>query len=123
MKRDMDLVRHILMAVEDSRSPVSAEDIVAKPWTMDDVFYHIRLMEAHGLLDAGLLDADDSPYYCVVSGLTWEGSDFLDAIRDDGIWKKTKAVVRGVSSSVTMQTIRETAVLVASQAIKASLGL
>ena len=52
MKRDMELVRDILKTVEDSEGPVGAEEFVGAGWSMDTVYYHIRLMDAHGLIDA-----------------------------------------------------------------------
>lgn len=122
MKRDMELVRQILITVGDAEGPVDIERFVDARFSMELIAYHVSLMEAHGLVDAEILYADDRAYRGVIGGLTWEGADFLDAIGDDGIWKRTKAAIKSVSSSVTMQTIRETAVMVAKQAIKAALG-
>lgn len=123
MKRDMELVRQILMSVEEAEEPVDIERFVSERYSMATVAYHVALLDAHGLIDAEILHADDRAYHGEIAGLTWEGSDFLDAIKDDVIWKKTKAAIRRVSTSVTLQTISETAVMVAQQAIKASLGM
>lgn len=123
MKRDMELVRQILISVDEADDLVDIERFVDERYSMAVVAYHVRLMEAHGLIDAEILYADNRAYHGVISGLTWDGADFLDAIKDDGIWKKTKAAIKRVSTSVTLQTIRETAVMVAEQAIKASLGM
>lgn len=53
------------------------------------------------MLDKGLVQADESPkhdahpsdWYGDVR-LTWEGCDFLDSIRDEQVWRKTKEGVK-----------------------------
>jgi hypothetical protein len=32
------------------------------------------------------------------AGLTWKGHEFLDDIRDPGVWQKTKERTKGVAS-------------------------
>jgi hypothetical protein len=57
------------------------------------------------LLEAGFLKGDPMPS---ISRLTWEGHEFLDNIRDAGIWGKTKAKLRDLPS-VAVTLIREIA--------------
>ena len=58
-----------------------------------------------------------------VRALTWDGCDYLDAIRDDGVWAKTKKLVREAVGSTTMAVIKDAACMVATQAIRARLGI
>jgi hypothetical protein len=53
-----------------------------------------------GLLDANVLTgAHGEPMQAIIFGLTWEGHDFLDAARDDTIWKaaRDKIIKPGMS--------------------------
>ena len=58
-----------------------------------------------------------------IEGLTWDGTDYLDAIRDGSVWAKTKKVVADAVGSTTMEVIKQTAVLVAVEMVKAKLGI
>ena len=44
----------------------------------------------------------------IVRGLTWEGHEFLDNIKNDGIWEKTKARTRDLPS-VAIKVVAEIA--------------
>lgn len=84
MKRDMDLIRDLLLKIEEGQTSFSTED---DDEAAERVSEHLRLLNERGLikgmflLDGGVL----------VSGLEWEGHDFLDAIRDPAVWAKTKS--------------------------------
>ena len=43
MKRDLDLVRSILIYVEKAVDEVDAEDLVTDSWPFETVAYHIRV--------------------------------------------------------------------------------
>lgn len=125
MKRDLDLVRSILIYVEKAEDEVDAEDLVTDSWPFEIVAYHIRLMAHHGLVDL----SDDTrgmngeTLSLTVSGLTWDGQDYLDAIRDPKVWAKVKKTVKEAIGSTTFEVVRQTGALVAMSMVKASLGM
>jgi hypothetical protein len=90
MKRDMDLIREILQAVE-----ASPTGTVKYPFALPDrdeaaVYYHVYLLCNAGLLDGmniSRVDSDGGPAWAP-SNLTWAGHEFLDASRDPGRWKQ-----------------------------------
>lgn len=124
MKRDMDLVRCILIQVEGADGPVPLDALTCGRWSVPEVDYHVRMMAAHGLVDATLHEGyHGTTIMGTVDGLTWDGADYLDAIRDDGIWQKTKRVIADAVGSTTLSVIRDAACLVATQAIRAHLGI
>jgi hypothetical protein len=101
MKRDMDLVRELVLRVEsfDPLTGGPAETFLnlnsAEPalqfdgFTVAEVHYHLRLLK-----DAGFLDtARELPGSAQVmaKGLSWSGHDFADSVRDADIWRETKA--------------------------------
>lgn len=116
MKRDMELVRLILLAVEGSEDAVAK----SKERSIEERAYHVAL-----LLDAGFIvgttanDADGHPNGYVVTRMTWARHEFLDALRDDTIWKKAKEHVLKPGASWTFDILKEWA----KHEIKGRLGL
>lgn len=125
MKRDLDLVRSILIYVEKAEDEVDAEDLVTDSWPFEIVAYHVRLMAHHGLVDLSddTRDMNGETLSLTVSGLTWDGQDYLDAIRDPKVWAKVKKTVKEAIGSTTFEVVRQTGALVAMSMIKANLGM
>lgn len=93
MKLDKDLVREILLAVEDSsHSPDETITLSLDSHTPQEISYHVMLMHEAGLLvgrDASVL-ADVFPVWHP-KRLTYQGHEFLDTVRDGEVWRRTKA--------------------------------
>lgn len=96
MKRDMDLVRDILLQVDASTERLDMGALLSEG--ADDegdegqvLAYHLQmLIQQAGLLkgvDAGVLEG---PYWIDLQ-LTWAGHEYLDQVRDPEIWKQAKA--------------------------------
>ena len=123
MKRDMDLVRRILLDVESAPREMNLGDFKYGGKTDNEVGYHIDLLVYHGLLDADVKKDWGGDYIlATVSGLTWDGCDYLDAIRDNTGWAKTKKAIKDTVGNTTMAIIKEVASAVAKNAIFAALG-
>ncbi|MEG3086641.1 DUF2513 domain-containing protein [Sphingomonas sp. PB4P5] len=100
MKRDMDLVRAILLAVEAKDGPEGVwmeEAIVPEhPDTSERRKHFITMTEA-GFFSCEPTRSKTNPdriYNVLVFDLSWKGHEYLDAIRDPKVWKKTKAGVQ-----------------------------
>jgi DNA-binding transcriptional ArsR family regulator len=88
----MDLVRSILLSIEASESPSLEQIDKMDGYSQDEVNYHLKLMFEAGLIH-GYLESDPNSsmgYHVWHPQLKWDGHEFLDNIRDDEIWKKTK---------------------------------
>jgi Hypothetical protein (DUF2513) len=114
MKRDMNLIRELLLTIESlpvGRSGVVAVSPAGKNIAIDGydathIKYHLSLLREAGFLDcAGRVLTDGT---MAVRGLTWAGHDYVDAVRDPEIWKKTK---RGAEAagSWTFDLVKELA--------------
>ena len=92
MKRDMDLVRELLLKVEEAQEPTS-NDLLPESATDSDyerVTEHLRMLiddaefmtgiPAHVMAGKNWLDLK----------LTWAGHAFLDSVRDPEVWATTK---------------------------------
>lgn len=93
MKLDKDLVREILLAVEDSdHSPEEGITLSLENRTPQEVSYHVMLLNEAGFLighDASFME-DVFPVW-QVKRLTYKGHEFLDTVRDGEVWRRTKA--------------------------------
>ncbi|UUJ43216.1 DUF2513 domain-containing protein [Pseudomonas extremaustralis] len=93
MKRDMDLLRLLLLELEgldqDGQSiyHFKSDDITIEGFTWEQVNYHYDLAVEAGLVDQG---GSGVMQGLLFRRLTWSGHDFLDAVRDNEIWKKTR---------------------------------
>lgn len=77
MKRDLDLVRSILMYVKNADCEVDADDMATERWPIETVAYHVRLMAYHGLVDVSqdFRDMNGDTIELTVAGITWDGQE------------------------------------------------
>ena len=104
MKRDMDLVRLILLEIEKSSEDPRAEIRLQIPdYTFEQVSYHVMILHEAGLVEADDLSTMGSGSVWLPRRLTWSGHEFLDAARNDSIWKKAKEK----ASSMNFELLKE----------------
>jgi DNA-binding HxlR family transcriptional regulator len=88
MKRDADLIRDILLSVEadhiDIKSKITNEKIVN---------HHLHLMIDGGLLDGKEINEGQWRVY----GLTWEGYELLELIRDVTRWQEIERITGDIN--------------------------
>ncbi|OXN01222.1 DUF2513 domain-containing protein [Bifidobacterium vansinderenii] len=118
MRRDLDLVRTILKTCADSPEPVGARVFVDDTHSFDLVAYHVQIMQSAGLIEANIIRTFDGGIVRAdILSLTWEGNDFLDAVRSDTIWSKTKQKIATTVGSVAFELVKTVATRFASQAL------
>lgn len=91
MKRDMELVRKILLQVEDVFVPGTGwiNNLEVDGYEMSTVAEHCDLLYQENLIKAYKpFYADDQIYTFGVGPLTQEGYHFLENIRDEELWEK-----------------------------------
>lgn len=125
MRRDLDLVRSILLAVERADGEVDIDDLACDAWPYEEVAYHVRLMEHHGLIDVlrDKRDMSGATIDLAVSGLTWDGQDMLEAMRDDRVWRRARKAISESVGSTTFEVVKQTCATVAASLVRASLGM
>lgn len=107
MKRDMDLVREILLAIEEQYVSSAIINLKIDGYDMETVAYHCKIMCDGGLISAyDSKHSDNGIYLFVVGSLTWDGSDYLDKVRDNSIWKKTKDTITNKGLPLVFDTIK-----------------
>ena len=100
MKRDMELVREMLFAIEDGGGWFpGADSLKIEGRDEDNIRYHLAI-----LVDADIVHRETMTVYkgrglsaVKISDrpgsyrMTWAGHDFLDTVRDPEVWKRTKS--------------------------------
>lgn len=104
MKRDMELIRKLLLYIEETEQPMSGGigDIEADGYSRDTINAHLKLMDDRGFFDEFHIFIGKSH---MVKGLTNEAHDFIELIRNDGIWEETNKVIEEKNIPKTMENI------------------
>ena len=92
MKRDMELIRKMVMLMDDAPTGFVSGGMVFEGFTEEQIGYHAYL-----IFDAGLAQGSDAtdmdssgPDYSL-SHLTSAGHDFADSVRTEYIWNEVWA--------------------------------
>ncbi len=95
MKRDMDLIRKILLITEsDSHGFAPQKPMEIDGYTQEEIGYHIHLLGEADLAKVinMTFDQSDSPSAQMLN-LTWNGHEFLDSSHDNHIWNQAKDAI------------------------------
>ena len=108
MKRDADLMRALLLAVEASPHGYIHGNPAVPGYDDETVAYHAFLMDEAGLVEARITKTLSSPSpTAVIVRLTSAGHDFLDVARDDARWKRAVKAAAGVFSIPILKDLLE----------------
>ena len=110
MKRNMNLIREILLSVENLPGGKASNQISLPDgeWSPDEVIGHLRLVYDAGYID-GKIHFNPGGLFMTIYGLTNAGHDLLDSIRDETVWNKTKEEVGKVGGTVAVDTLKSIA--------------
>ena len=124
MKRNWETIRELLTKVEECTLPT---DMIRlgnfPPERAVEISYHMAL-----LIEAGLVNGQVSQTIgpeikdFFAQRLTWEGHEFLDAIRSDTVWQKTKKAFVDQGVSMTFDLVKAVAKEAAVSLMKVALG-
>jgi len=92
MKRDMDLIRDVLLKLEGMDKP-AAKNLTNDEDTDEDyqkLLEHLQLLIDEAGFVSGISAHSAGGKYWLDLRLTWEGHEYLDTIRDAEIWSLTK---------------------------------
>lgn len=110
MKRNMDLCRLILFKIEAEYKSTALYNLSIDGYDIETVAYHCKLMFNAGLLESYKPTYGDNRIYAFsVGSLTWEGHVFLDKIRENTIWNRTKKKIKENALPFTIEVIKSVA--------------
>src|SRR6202035_1472820 len=102
MKRDLDLIRKLLVFFE-AKPDDRAEDCPSVDgYSPLEIKYHLLLMYEAGFLRCEVEStAAGRPIRVFGFSLTWQGHEFLEASRNDTIWAKAKKIALEKTGSLS----------------------
>jgi hypothetical protein len=110
MKRDLDLARKILFALEAKPHPKAVETLEIDGYDDLAIRYHLNLLAQAKLIDyEPQLTRTGRVISVIAFNPSWEGYEFLDSVRSDAIWKKIKAQVSDKGSSLPFDVAKSLA--------------
>jgi len=120
MKRDMNLIRELLLRVEDSKVELWVSNLEIDGYTDEEIAYNGYLMIDGGLAEGRQTTEHDGeggkrPVAQTLTNLTWEGHEFFDSIKNESVWKKILGHVQDKGGSAPFNAIAQLAVLFAKQ--------
>lgn len=109
VKRDMEVVRKVLRAVQDKND---LDPKILKVEGVDDFTagHHIAMLHAAGYIEGPSTLNNSVPYRQVlVKDLTWEGHEFVASLyADESTWEKVKAALGPEKlAGLSLKTIQE----------------
>ena len=123
MKLDYDCLRSLLLKLEDFENLdgdlhyqyTTLNDMAeALPEFPKNMIAYTTLKAKEGnLINASIMNADGCIYACTYSSLTYDGHQFLDNVRNNNIWNKTKSIAKelGCTSLRSLLSISEKIIL------------
>lgn len=126
MKLNHDCVRDLLIHIEEHLSYGYYMEIAAielKDYSHEELLYTAdKLLEA-GYIVGNKRNTISSSFPDIrITSISWDGHQFLDNIRDDGVWKDTKKVLSKFTS-VSLSLVGNVASQVITSLIQNQLGL
>jgi hypothetical protein len=104
MKRDFDLVRAILIQLENE------EEVSLSEYSEEQIKYHQALVVEAKLADGNAHYASthhsEIPAGVILKRLTWEGHDFLDNARNKTIWNSAKQIIKDKGATLTVEALK-----------------
>jgi hypothetical protein len=104
MKRNMDLIRLLLMRSEGDKEA----EVACNKFTVEERAYHVQLLIDARLVEGRVMKGQQGALSgAIVFRLTWAGHDFLQSVRDETVWKKAKKHVLKVGASWTFDILSD----------------
>lgn len=108
MKRDMELVRKILFAIEEKYTDTAIIGLRIEGYSKEEIAYHCKILHEAGLVSSyKAIYADNHISLFTVGSLTWDGNDYLDKIRSEVVWEKTKQTIEKKKLPMILEVVKD----------------
>ena len=106
MKRDMDLVRLILLELEKAAAGQSVSEPVIEGYDRETIADHCSILNDHELTSGyNVFWAGNEIYSFSAGRLTWKGHEFIEAVRDQSKWGRIKQYAKDNGKELVLSTI------------------
>ena len=117
MKRDMDLVRAILLVIKENEAARVDQLEISKglkkmfpngpTWRGEQLIEHVQMMKEADLVEANIISPMRRGGAFTGLRMTWHGQDFIADARKEGVWKKVREKYGDMSLAVLKQVLAE----------------
>jgi hypothetical protein len=109
MKRDMDLVREIMLRIEGL--PVGPPMLYRIGEVEDLVLLaHLEMLLESGLVRGKITRSPGARGDVIgISGLTWNGHEWLETVRDPRVWDETKSALLETGGALSFELAKAVA--------------
>ncbi len=125
MQRNWDMIREILTRLEkmpDTDSMLQLSDFPLNQ--ASEYSYNMELLIEAGLVEGQIFKAlGGGPTRFFVQRLTWHGHEFLDSIRSDTVWDKTKKTFAAKGTDMTLDLVKSVATDIGLSLIRGATGV
>ena len=121
MQRDMELIRKILLTIEEKYVDIwlGGNEISIDGYDMKTIAYHCAILhDAELIYDYKGQYGGDELLFFGVGRLTWAGHEFLDKIKNDSVWSKTKGVIKEKGIPFVLDAVKEIATAITTSMIQ-----
>jgi hypothetical protein len=107
MKRDWDVIRAVLLEIEESD-----ESNISNLRYDSDAGDTVKAFHAFMLQDAGMISGKSNAHQKTLTRvlltpkLTWEGRELLDTLRSKPLWEKMKAKAASTGIEITFDSLK-----------------
>lgn len=111
MRLNHDCVRDLLLYIEKNLSfndEIEINRLKLGNYSTEELLYTAEKLVEANYLKSYNIEIDDEPSIILINSITYNGHQFIDTIRDNLVWSKTKKVL-SVLKSVSIEITSETA--------------
>ncbi len=102
MKRDLDLIRKIVILLKDHEHGNAPDELKIDGFTDEQIDYHCYLLKDAELITGVSIPTHHSESPAVKPlGLTWKGHEFADNAQNETFWAQAKDKIKNTSGVVS----------------------
>jgi hypothetical protein len=104
MIRDMDLIRLIMIQLEEHPEPNGPADVEIEGYSSIQIGFHLGLLKEAGFILAYDATGINGIPDFIPQRLTWNGYEFLAAAKNDNVWEDFKTMLKekGLTVPITV---------------------
>jgi hypothetical protein len=123
MKRDLDLIRKILMACEQHEHGWAPRELAIDGFSEEQIGFHVHLLGEAGLMKvADVTRMGSSSPAALPLYIRWEGYEFLEASRDPNRWDRVKRAAAS-AGAMSLDVVKAVLVQAGAASVKQQMGL
>ncbi len=120
MKRDIDLIRKLLIYLEEKTDDKIIMKLELNGYSESEVMYHFILMDQADLIRCEReisSSTSDRVIRVYPFSLTWQGHELLEASRNETTWNKAKSIIISKSGSLSIDVLKALLISMAKESV------